>query len=129
MHILKPIPHGCVDYAAIILLALAPNLFGFQGTPATLCYVIAAVYLGLVLLTAYPLGLIKVVPFRVHGAIELILAPVMALLPWAAGFPDVLPARRFFLIMAFALAGVWFLTDYRAAESDPRSHPRRRSHA
>jgi hypothetical protein len=129
MHILKPYPHGYIDYAAILLLAVAPGLVGFGGTAATLCYVLAALYLGLVVLTAYPLGVVKVVPFTVHGAVELILAPVLAALPWIAGFADMLPARRFYLVMAFALAGVWLVTDYKAAERDPRSHRPRRSHA
>jgi len=86
--------------------------------------------LGLVLFTAYPLGAVKLVPFTVHGAIELILAPVLAILPWLARFSDMPVERNFFLVMAAALAGVWLVTDYKAAEEDPKSHRApRRSHA
>ena len=130
MHILKPRPHGFMDYAAILLIAAGPSLFDFGGTPATLCYALAAIYLGLVLFTAYPLGLVKVVPFTIHGTVELVLAPVLAAMPWIAGFSDVPAARNFFLVLAAALAVVWVLSDYKAAEQDPASHGRpRRSHA
>jgi hypothetical protein len=125
MHLLKPRPHGVIDYAAILMIAGGPHLFGFSGIPATLCYAIAGLYFGLVLLTAYPLGLLKVIPFTVHGAIELVLAPLLAAMPWLAGFADVRPARVFFLIIAAALAVVWFVTDYKAALRDPQSHSHR----
>ncbi|HEY6881631.1 MAG TPA: hypothetical protein VI299_26575, partial [Polyangiales bacterium] len=125
MNILKPRPHGVIDYAVVLVIALGPQLLGFGGLPATLCYALAGLYLGLVLLTAYPLGLFKVVPFTVHGAIELVLAPLLAVMPWLANFADNRPARMFFVVLAAALAGVWTLTDYGAAESDPKSHRQR----
>jgi hypothetical protein len=130
MHILKPRPHGVIDYAAIVLLAAAPSLFGFDGTPETLCYAIAGIYLVMSLFTAYPLGLVKAIPFTAHGGVELVLAPLLAALPWLAGFADVPMARNFFLVMAVALLGVWLVTDYKAAAQDPASHrPHQRSHA
>jgi hypothetical protein len=130
MHILKPRLHGIIDYAAILLLAAAPSLFGFDGTPAHLSYALAGVYFLLVLFTAYPLGVVKAIPFTVHGGIELVLAPVLAALPWVARFADVPAARNFFLVMAVALALVWLVTDYKAALLDPASHrPQHRSHA
>jgi hypothetical protein len=130
MHTLKPRPHGVIDYAAIALLAVAPSIFGFGGTPATLCYAIAVAYLLLAALTAYPLGLVKIIPFTFHGGVELVLAPLLAALPWLANFADLPVARNFFLVMAVALLGVWLVTDYRAAADDPASHRvDRRSHA
>lgn len=130
MHILKPRPHGVIDYAAIVLLAAAPSLFGFDGTPANLSYAIAGVYLLMVLFTAYPLGVVKAIPFTAHGGVELVLAPVMAAMPWLANFADAPMARNFFLVMAVALAAVWLVTDYKAAALDPASHrTHHRSHA
>ncbi|MDB4973479.1 MAG: hypothetical protein JWN48_1820 [Myxococcaceae bacterium] len=130
MHILKPRPHGVIDYAAILLIAAGPSLFGFGGTPATLCYALAGIYLALALFTAYPLGLVKVVPFTVHGIMELVLAPLLAALPWLARFSGDTAPRNFFIALAVALAGVWLVTDYKAADQDPASHGRpRRTHA
>jgi len=127
MKILSPRAHGYIDYAAILLLAVAPSLLDFGGLPATLCYAVAGIYFVMVLLTAYPLGAIKIIPFPVHGAVEIVLAPMFAVLPWLAGFADLPVARNFFLVMAAALLGVWLVTNYRAA--DYPGHPAQRSHA
>lgn len=130
MHILKPRPHGVIDYAATVLLAAAPSLFGFDGTPEILCYTLAGIYLVMSLFTAYPLGLVKAIPFTVHGWVELVLAPVLAAMPWLARFADVPMARNFFLVLAAALLVVWVVTDYKAAALDPASHRAgQRSHA
>ena len=127
MKILSPRAHGYIDYAAILLLAVAPSLLDFGGLPATLCYAVAGIYFVMVLLTAYPLGAIKIIPFPVHGAVEIVLAPMFAVLPWLAGFADLPVARNFFLVMAAALLGVWLVTNYRAAEYP--GQPAQRSHA
>jgi hypothetical protein len=124
VRILKPRPHGFIDYAMVLLFAAAPTLFGFDGTPQILCYVLAAVYLGTSLLTAYPLGALKVIPFPVHGAIEAILAPLFALFPWLMGFSGIPAARNFFLVAAGAVALLWLVTDYKLAQHE---YPAQRS--
>ena len=43
---------------------------------------ICAAYVLIVVFTAYPLGLVKAIPFTVHGTIELILSPLLIALPW-----------------------------------------------
>jgi hypothetical protein len=113
MKILNPKLHGFVDYTLVLLVALAPTLFGFGGLPQILCYVLAALHLASSLFTAYPLGAVKLIPFPVHGLGEGLLAPLLALVPWLLGFWDVAPARNFFLIVAGAIALVWLITDYK----------------
>ena len=116
MKILNPRVHGYIDYAAVLLLALAPTLFGFVGTPAALCYVLAILQGGMSLMTAYPLGMAKVIPFTVHGAIEFGMAFGLALSPWIFGFSELDAARNFFIGAAIALGGVWLTTDYKVAD-------------
>jgi hypothetical protein len=116
MRLLSPTVHGYIDYFVVILFACAPMLFGFAGVPATLCYVLAAVHLTMTLLTAFPLGVLKVVPFPIHGAIEAVVVLALAVFPWLLGFAEVHAARNFFLFSAAAIAIVVALTNYRAAE-------------
>lgn len=116
MKILNPRVHGYLDYAAVLLLALAPTLFGFSGTPAALCYVLAIIQGGMSLMTAYPLGAVKVIPFTVHGGIELATAVFLVLSPWLLGFSDIASARNFFLVAGIGLGGVWLTTNYKAAD-------------
>ena len=124
MKVLNPRVHGYLDYAAVLLLALAPTLFGFSGTPAALCYVFAILQGGMSLMTAYPLGALKAIPFTVHGGIELASAILFILAPWLFRFVDIGAARNFFLIAGVGLALVWATTDYKAA---PRNVLKERS--
>jgi hypothetical protein len=115
-HLLKPMPHAVLDYALVALLALAPLLFGFSGAPATICWILAAVQLGMSLLTAYPLGIARVIPFPVHGGVEALTAPFLVVAPWIFRFSEVTAAKAFFIASGILLAAVWLVTDYRAAE-------------
>jgi hypothetical protein len=115
MKILSPRVHGYIDYAAVLLLLAAPTLFGFGGVAATLCYVLAALQGGMSLLTAYPLSVAKIIPFQVHGAIELLAGIFAFVSPWLFGFSHVDAARNFFIVSGVALSIVWLVTDYRSA--------------
>ncbi|MEO5510139.1 MAG: hypothetical protein ABIV28_06730, partial [Longimicrobiales bacterium] len=74
MKVLAAGMHGGLDYATVILFAAAPAILGLTGLAATLSYALAAVHLLLTLATHFPLGAIKVVPFRAHGMIELVVS-------------------------------------------------------
>ncbi|HEX5746680.1 MAG TPA: hypothetical protein VFZ09_10565 [Archangium sp.] len=113
---LSPRIHGYGDYLIVALLALAPTLFDFSGLPAVFCYVLAVAQLGMSLLTAYPLGVAKIIPFTVHGSIELVVSFFLLLAPYMFGFSRVVSARNFFLVSAIGLFLVWLTTNYKAAE-------------
>ncbi|HKO46420.1 MAG TPA: hypothetical protein VJV79_01775 [Polyangiaceae bacterium] len=117
MKVLAPRTHGFIDYLAVIGLALAPTLFGFAGVAATLCYVLALVHLAMSLLTAYPLGIAKVIPFSIHGGVEVVVSIFLVTAPWIFGFADVPAARNFFIVSAATLLLVYLLTNYRAADA------------
>lgn len=114
---LSPRVHGFLDYGAIALLLLAPMIFGFGGTPAMILRVLAVAYLAMVLLTAYPLGVLKVIPFTVHGYVEAVVSIFLIAAPFVFGFSQMDDARNFFLVAGIALVGVFLLTNYKAAEA------------
>jgi hypothetical protein len=118
MRLLSPKLHGCVDYLTSAGFALAPMLFMIKGvTPAVMgCYVISAGLLLMSFVTRYPLGVVRLVPFQVHGALELLGTPVIVAYPWIAGFDHVPAARNFYVVAGLALFLLWLITDYRAAE-------------
>lgn len=116
MKFIPPKIHGYLDYAVIALLAVAPSLFRFDNEAATVTYILAVLYLGLVLLTAYPLGVFKLIPFTIHGAVELVLSPLLIAMPWIAGFSLDTSARYFYIAAGIALFLVWLTTDYKAAD-------------
>ena len=114
MRFLSPKSHGYLDYAAVLVLLVAPTLFGFGGAARTLSYALALAHGGLSLLTAYPLGAVKIIPFTVHAGIELAASLFMIGVPLLFGFTG--SARGFFLGAGVVLGVVWLVTDYRAAE-------------
>jgi hypothetical protein len=113
MRAIGPLVHGIIDYASVLVLAMAPTLAGFAGKQAMICYALAVVHLLLTLLTRFPLGLFRHVGFPIHGAIELIVGVLLIALPWLANFSAGINSRNFFVSFGFLLLVIWALTDYR----------------
>jgi hypothetical protein len=113
MKILSASAHGALDYVTVIIFALAPTLFGLTGLAATLAYVLAAVHLLLTLVTAFPLGAAKMVPFHLHGMVELLVSIALALLGWLYFGLDGVNGV-FYLLMGVVIFLVWLLTAYAA---------------
>lgn len=119
MRLLSPKIHGILDYLAAAGFAAAPLAFMINERTAAVigCYALAGTLLVVSLLTRYPLGVVRVIPFTVHGAIEFVTAPLMMAYPWLAGFADIPAARNFFIVSGAALFVLWLITDYRAADA------------
>src|SRR4029077_8283671 len=81
MKVLNPQIHGIIDYVSVLALALAPTLFGLQGISAMLAYALAVIHLIMTALTAFPLGLIRLIPLKLHGLVELIVGVSLLVLP------------------------------------------------
>lgn len=84
-----------------------------------MAYIFAAVIFVLAVLTRFPLGVVRVVRFSVHGAIELIIALFILVLPWVANFARGVLSRNFYLLMGLLLLAVWFMTDFRGVRERP----------
>lgn len=79
--------HGVVDYSAGALLMTAfPKLAGIDGTrSARQIRTAGAIHAGYSTLTDYPLGVVKVIPYKVHLAIDAIGALALAATPFVTG--------------------------------------------
>jgi len=123
MKILDPKTHGFLDYALALAFLIAPAVFDFSERATTLAYAIGVVYIGASLITRYPLGILKWIPFPVHGAVETLMAVGFILAPWLFGFSEDAAARNFYVVAGVGVLAVVFLTDYRGrgtAEADSR---------
>ena len=118
MMLIAPFPHAVLDYLLAVLFLVAPALLGYQSASAiALSQGIGAVYIAASLLTRYPLGALKLIPFPVHGVLESLMAAAWIALPWVAGFSDEPAARNFFCVAGAALLMVAWLTDYSSAKA------------
>jgi len=115
---LKPLPHAVVDYAMAGLLMAAPWLFGFsRNKKATSCAVASgASVLALSLMTRYPLGVCKWIPFKVHGHIEAAAGALTAAGPWLHGFSRNRAATLTHVASGLATLAVYAVTDYDSPE-------------
>ena len=107
---LSPTQHGYLDYATVLLFLLAPSVLGLTAMAATISYVLAAVHLVLTLLTDFPLGIYKVIPFSIHGWVERLVGPVLILLPFILGFTGT--ALAFYVVVGIVIILAGLITDY-----------------
>jgi hypothetical protein len=115
MRFISPTLHGILDYVVVVTFAAAPSLLGFGGSAAITCWTLAGVHLLVTVLTAFPLGIVRVLPFPLHGWIELVVAPALVAIPWVLGFAGDASPRTFFVAAGVVVGVVWAVTDYRAA--------------
>ena len=122
MRILDARVHGVLDLIVVVAFLLGPLLFGLGGSPAAIAYTLAIVHLVMTLSTRFPMGRWKVIPFPVHGIVELIVGVVLLILPSYAGYAPGSPARKFYLGMGAVILIVWALTAYGAEKSGAASN-------
>ncbi|KUG06386.1 SPW repeat domain-containing protein [Solirubrum puertoriconensis] len=116
MKILSPSAHGVLDYIVSMFFLLAPLLFDLQHPFSTAFYVLGAGYLVVALLTDYPLGWMRIIPFPMHGAMELVSGLAFIALPFIFGFSDSEPvARNLFIGSGIMFVMSWLITDWKAA--------------
>src|SRR5688500_17971330 len=82
--------HGILDYVVGVLLIFAPRILGFQngGPEDRIPVILGIATLIYSLLTRYELGLIKVIPFRVHLTLDFLSGVFLAISPWMFVFSE-----------------------------------------
>jgi hypothetical protein len=88
MQVISTRIHGILDYLTGGLLLVAPWVFGFAngGIAQWLPMVLGAATIGMSLLTRYELGVVRIIPLRVHLAVDVMAGLVLAVSPWVFGF-------------------------------------------
>jgi hypothetical protein len=79
--------HGVTDYSAgALLLTVFPRWAHIEGTEsARQVRIAAAIHAGYSTLTDYPLGIVKLIPFKAHLALDAIGALALAATPFVTG--------------------------------------------
>ncbi len=119
---LSPYTHGFLDYAVGLLLVVSPWLLRFHevSSIATMTMVVVGlIVLGLSILTDYPLGIIKAIPFRTHGVLETLGAIFLLVSPWILHYQAIQAAT----VLAVSVSLIWLavvaLTNYGATYQRP----------
>jgi hypothetical protein len=116
MSLVKFLPawfHAIADYAVgILLIVVALVDDGSAGAVAT-GVVVGVVVLIVSMLTKYPLGVFKVLPFTIHSAGDYLAAALLIVAPFALNFADGESGMAvFYVVMGIAVLAVSLITNY-----------------
>ena len=106
--------HGIIDYLVVIFLWLSPSIFDMPEITAKFTYALGGIHLLLTILTNFEMGVIKKIPFAIHGWIELIVSLALVGAAFYLGSIEEEFSRNYYLGFAAAVFLVWLLTNYRA---------------
>lgn len=104
--------HGVIDYLVVVFLWSSPALFNLPEITSTFTYILGGVHLGLTVLTKFELGVIKIIPLKIHGWIELVVAVSLIVIAMILGQQEGEIARNFYIGFAIAVFLTWLITDY-----------------
>ena len=129
--------HAIADYAVAFSLIAVALVVGGSGKAVATGVVIGAVVLLVSMLTRYPLGVVKVLPFKVHSAGDYLAVALLAASPFALGFSSSDGGLTvFYLAAGAAVLAVSLITNYQygpqarpvtvkaSSESDPEQWSR-----
>lgn len=91
MKVINTSTHGIFDYITGLALLVAPNLFGFAeigGAAVAVPRFLGLLILGHALFTRYELGVVKLIPMRLHLINDYIVSLFLLASPWLFGFAD-----------------------------------------
>lgn len=109
--------HGVLDYVTVVAFALLPTAVGLGGLPAYLCYALAAVHLLMTIMTDFSFGLLRIIPMKIHKAVEIVVGSVLLVLPWLLGFLADATARYVFIAAGLVIILVGLFSDYFETEN------------
>jgi hypothetical protein len=114
MKIISDRIHGILDYVTVAVFALVPSVLGLTGTAALISYALAVIHLAMTALTDMPLGIVRIIPLKLHALVELVVGPVLVV--GALVLPMLFAGgQAFFVVAGVAIFAVWLLSNYGSA--------------
>lgn len=105
--------HAIADYAVALTLIVVAVSVGGSAKAVAAGVVVGAVVLAVSMLTRYPLGVVKVLPFKLHSAGDYLAAALLVAAPFALSFTHSDAGLSVFYIVAgVAVLAVSLITNY-----------------
>ena len=98
--IIPPVVHGVLDYPLAAVLIVLPLVLSFDDAAAR--WIAVALGIGAAVLavgTAWPTGIVRIIPPLVHGYADVVVTAALIVLPFAVGFADDTTALVFYLVV------------------------------
>jgi hypothetical protein len=105
--------HAIADYAVAASLIVVAIAVGGSGEAVATGVVVGVVVAIVSMLTKYPLGVYKVLPFTLHSAGDYLASALLLVAPWALGFNDTDGGlTAFYVVGGLAVLAVSLVTNY-----------------
>jgi hypothetical protein len=105
--------HAIADYAVAAALILVPIISGGSDKAIAAGVVVGAVVALVSMLTRYPLGVVKVLPFTIHSAGDYLAAALLVIAPFALSFHESdTGLSAFYIAAGAAVLAVSLITNY-----------------
>ena len=113
--------HAIADYAVGALLVVVAIVAGGSAGATATGVVVGLTVLAVSMLTKYPLGVAKVLPFPVHSAGDYLAATLLVVAPFALNFHSGDSGlTAFYIVMGIAVLAVSLITNY---QYSPKRNP------
>ena len=126
-----PIPllvHGLIEYAAGVLLVVAPFVLGFDSGAATAVSIaLGVVIIAVAASTDGPTSLVNQLPRPAHVALDYVLVALLVAMPFLAGFSDETPPTALFIALGIAHLLITIGTRFRPAGDGKAAGPASRA--
>lgn len=120
MSIVRLIPawfHAIADYAVGLGLIVIAVAVGGSTAAVLTGVVVGATVLAVSMLTRYPLGVVKVLPFSLHSAGDYLAATLLLVAPFALNFNSSDPGlTAVYVIAGIAVLAVSLITNYQYSD-------------
>lgn len=105
--------HAIADYAVGATLIVVAATVGGSGKAVGTGVLVGGVVLAVSMLTRYPLGVVKVLPFTVHSAGDYLAAALLVIAPFALNFnSSATGLTAFYVAAGVAVLSVSLITNY-----------------
>src|SRR3954454_14739391 len=111
--ILPPVFHGVLDYPLAAVLIVLPLVLSFDDAAAK--WIAFAFGIGAAVLavgTAWPTGIIRIIPPLLHGYADVTVTVALIVLPFIVGFSDHTTALVFYLVVGVGGLGATLATRF-----------------
>jgi hypothetical protein len=97
----------------VIFLLASPTIFKMEGQLCVFTYALAAIHFLLSIFTKYETGIIRIIPFPLHGLIEFLVSVALILISFWFNKNGNSLGYFFYLYFAIAIMLVFILTDFK----------------
>jgi hypothetical protein len=111
--ILPPVVHGVLDYPLAAVLIVLPLVLSFDDVAAK--WIAFALGIGAAVLavgTAWPTGIVRVIPPLLHGYADITVTAALIVLPFIVGFADHTTALVYYLVVGVGGLGATLATRF-----------------